>query len=277
MTEGVGLDIHLGTQLGSLLGLGLCPNGHTIVTPASILGAGYYADFRADDNNRVMNGSKVAAGYNYGLDASDALQASAGRQPTYNAANFNGGPSWAFSAGSNTLMVATLNTPVAAGGRVYCWLVAANVPANNIPVALQDTAFTDGILCPYASAGSKYGVARRQDASNIDLAVSATDADSGRRLFKFGYTVGGTASLVLKEGATNAAHDYVSTGGLKVLTIGDVVGAGVVPATFDFVRLIVWHNPATPTALPSGAALTAMDTYLNGQNFANYNGSSYGL
>lgn len=268
---GVALGDILGTRLGTQLGTKLCTRGHVITNPGTILGSLYHSDFRADDANRVMAGSNVAGLFNYGLDASDALQAVNSSRPAYSAAAFNGGPGIVFD-GSDDLLRSVFNTPIPSGPRPYVWIVGAfDASPNNdgVAVSLHDAAPANALSFKYLSGHISV---KRLDPTGSEDLQSATGG-SGRHLSRVGFSAGGTATLVVDKTDSNnsirtGAPDQVMT----ELNLGSVwVGFIAVPQKFTLARVIL----ASDT--PSAGMLTAMDDYFYGNNVANYTGSNYGL
>ena len=268
---GVALGNLLGTKLGTALGLDLCPNGHTILTPSNILGSLYHSDFRADDANRVMAGSNVAGLYNYGLDASDALQAVDASRPVYNVSAFNGGPGIVFD-GSDDLLRAVFNTPIPAGQRPYMWVVGsfgASPNDDGVAVSLHDAAPATGMSYKYLSG---HITVKRVDGSGSQDVQSATSG-TGRHLSRVAFSTGGTNTIVVdRTDAHDSTRTSATTADMTELNLGGVwVGVPVVNQKFTLARVIV----ASDT--PSAGVLTAMDDYFYGNNVANYTGSNYGL
>ena len=228
--------------------------GHTILTPASILGAAYHSDWRADDPNRLMNGSKVAGLFNYGHDASDALEADVNFQMIYTAAAVNGGPGL---IGGTKGLVATLNTPIVAGDRPYYWLIAQ----------LSTTSQYSYML--FAGDPSDTALVIRngtfEDRLSGDTNTTGGAPDTALHLFEWSFD--GTNRLLV-DGSVVIAGARTSPG---VATHGLLCGpSSNSGAAAIFVREICALDP-TPTQVAN------MRSYLRGPNFPNYAGSSYGL
>lgn len=253
---------------------GSCPmrgGGHTIVSPATILGLLYHTDFRADDPFRVMNGpTNVQALYNYGLDASDALQAAVLNQPAYGAATFNGGPGITFD-GTTDFLQSTFNTPIVSGKRPCVWCVFQRVSSATAKyvATLQNAGITTALA---VRLGATNFEGEKQDAAFVRM-DSGVAKDTSRHLMKLCFAVGGTGAMVLDGVTTNAANGNATNASLTLTTLGAITLLGVLTQPGNVV-LARWIGASDAVTAQQDADMV---TYLKGTNFPNYTGSSYGL
>lgn len=262
-----GIATNLSTNLATNLATDLSGGGDPV---QAILGAGYFARYRANDPNKSLDGSNnVISLKNMAASGELISQGTAGKRPAWSATSFNGGPGVTFVAASNTNLQGTMTTPRPINSRSYCWLVTTITGGANKAMAALSTPTNVARIVDYDSVAF-FGCVRRQDAVTLDIVSSAVAYDANRHLLEFGFTAGGTATFVIDGAATNAAHDYLPSAVLDTISLGDLPEGGTAQSGV-FCDFIVYAGD------PTAGQLAAMRAYLKGANFPGYTGSSYGL
>lgn len=184
----------LSTSLASRIGEELA----ALPDPRSILGAAYHSDWDLAHPELVLGGggTTVASVPNKGLDGAAMLPISApNTQPTYEAAGFNGAPSALFPGTLTAHLRAIFNTPIAAGSRVFSWLVlqaiSVGAAAWQRAASVQNDAATRLLVHFVESPGSIAVHANIASATTYSLPTLAA-FDTNRHLQTAGNVTGGT-------------------------------------------------------------------------------------
>lgn len=207
-----------------------------------------------------MSGSNVAGLFNYGSDASDALEVTSAQDPTYGATAFHGGPGITFASGQG--LIATLNTPIPNGTSIYAWLVGRLAAPASGYMAFFGT--HDNALVAYT--GSAFYV----ENGNGGLAGNGVQGTQDTSSHLWEVVFDGTNSLLI-DGSVVVTGGALPGGGAGITAIGlGCDTSGMFGAAQILSRLIV-------AVAPTGPQVTSMRSYLRGLNFPDYTGSSYGI
>lgn len=239
-------------------------------TPLAILGSSLlFADYCAADwaspyhlNPRVTIATGVSDWPEDQRRNTSMVQATTTKQPVL-AASFGTRPGITFD-GSDDYVRAVLSPTIAVGSRVYVWIAAqwTASPAGNFAGGFTLARSTDGNgmnIMTNASAGAQYGFYNNSLSDGTDSFNNVVSIDTSRHAWE----TGALSTTTSKFRVDGTGYNGSFTGTLATAVhnwfgFGANLGTGSQNAKLRVHRVVVAHNPASITDLPTAAQIVSM-------------------
>ena len=257
-------------------------------TPLSILGSALlFADYWAADRNNVaavnpritITGAGVSDWPEEATRNVALTQGTDANRPVLSATSFGGRPGVTLD-GSNDGLFCTMSPSMAIGSRLYIWLVAhwtttsiGKDYARSVEISRETAGVADAAVAIISAtdAGNLFGGFGNLSDGDDDAAGVAANGQAistTRGVWEYGLLATTTGKFVQSGTATDGTFTgTLKTGTHAKLSLGcrhQTTGAELLEAPVCVHRLVIAHNPADITALPTSAQLTAMRAYLSG-------------